>query len=103
MLGATDAKEQAAMAEPAGPAAGAVDHEIVAEALRSLGMFYGAPCALAPILAEARDESEVIRLYILRERPHLLKCYDLEVLVGLVRAAIERRGQPLALEQFVPT
>jgi hypothetical protein len=77
--------------------------EIVAEALRSLGMLYGASCALAPILADARDESEVIRAYILQERPHLLKCYDLDALVGLVRAAIERRGQaPPALEQFVP-
>jgi hypothetical protein len=80
-----------------------VDHERVAEALRSLGMLYGAQCALAPILPGARDESELIRSYILRERPHLLKCYDLEALVRLVRAAMEQRGQPMALEQFVPS
>ena len=90
------------MAAPATSASGAVDHEMVAEALRSLGMLCGAQCALAPILPGARDESELIRSYILRERPHLLKCYDLEVLVGLVRAAMEQRGQAMALEQFVP-
>jgi hypothetical protein len=90
------------MAAPTTPATGAPDHEIVAEALCSLGLLDGSPSALAPRLADARDESELIRSYILRERPHLLKCYDLEVLVGLVRAAIERRGQaPPALEQFV--
>jgi DNA-binding NarL/FixJ family response regulator len=91
------------MAVPGTPATGAVDHEMVAEALRSLGMLYGTQGALAPILADGRDESEVIRSYILRERPHLLKCYDLEVLVGLVRAAIEGREYAPALEQFVPS
>ena len=90
------------MAAPATSAFGAVDHERVAEALRSLGILHGAQCALAPILPGARDEGELIRSYILRERPHLLKCYDLETLVGLVRAAIEQRGQTMALEQFVP-
>lgn len=91
------------MAAPTTPATRAVDHEVVAEALRSLGMLHGAACALAPILGDARNESEAIRSYILRERSHLLKCYDLELLVGLVRAAIERRGQAPALEQFVPS
>src|SRR5712671_4803248 len=90
-------EERAALAAPTTPATGAVDTEIVAEALRSLGILYGARCALAPILANARDENEVIRSYILRERPNLLRCYDLDVLVGLVRAAIERRGQSLEL------
>jgi hypothetical protein len=75
---------------------------MVAEALRSLGILHGAECALAPILPGARDQSEAIRAYILRERPHLLKCYDLETLVALVRAAIEQRGQTMALEQFDP-
>jgi hypothetical protein len=84
------------------PAAGAVDNETVAEALRSLGMLCGSHTVLAPIPAGARDQSEVIRSYILRERPHLLKCYDLEALVGLVRSAIERRGQVPDLEEFVP-
>jgi hypothetical protein len=77
--------------------------EVVAEALRSLGMLDGAQFGLAPMLAEAGDESQVIRAYILQERPHLLKCYDLEALVGIVRTAIERHGQALALEQFVPS
>jgi hypothetical protein len=90
------------MAAPATPVPGAVDHEMVAEALRSLGILHGAQCALAPLLPGARDESDLIRTYILRERPHLLKCYDLETLVALVRAAIEQRGQTMALEQFVP-
>jgi hypothetical protein len=76
---------------------------MVAEALRSLGILHGAHCALAPILPDARDQSEAIRSYILRERPHLLKSYDLEALVGLVRAAIERGRQGLELEEFVPS
>jgi hypothetical protein len=91
------------MAESTTPATGPMDHETVADALRSLGLLHGAPCALAPILVDARDETELIRTYILRERPHLLKCYDLEVLVAVVRAAIERRAQALELEQFVPS
>jgi hypothetical protein len=90
------------MAESTTPATGPVDHETVADALRSLGMLHAASCALAPLLVDARDESELIRSYILRERPHLLKCYDLEVLVAIVRAAIERRAQALDLEQFLP-
>jgi hypothetical protein len=91
------------MAVSGTPSTGAVDQDTVAEALRSLGMLQGAQGAFAPVAADASETSELIRSYILRERPHLLKCYDLEVLVGLVRAAIEQRGQALALEQFVPT
>jgi hypothetical protein len=101
MLPVTHAKEEHAMAAATTPAR-ALDHEVFAEALRSLGMLYDARSPLASILAGARDESEAIRAYILRERPHLLKCYDLEALVALVRAAIERRGHALSLEQFAP-
>jgi len=90
------------MAAPA-TYAPAVDEEMVAEALRSLGLLQGAQCALARILPGARDESDAIRAYILGERPHLLKCYDLETLVGVVRAAIARGRQAPELEEFVPS
>jgi hypothetical protein len=79
------------------------DHDIVAQALRSLGMLYSSRCVLAPIPVAAGDEGELIRSYILRERPHLLKCYELEALVGLVRSAIERRRHLLEFEEFVPS
>jgi hypothetical protein len=91
------------MAAPTTPAPGTLDHEIVAQALRSLGMLHGTRSALAPIPVAAGDQGELIRSYILRERPHLLKCYDLEALVGLVRVAIERRRHLPELEEFVPS
>ena len=49
---------------------------------------------------EARDEAEAIRAYIAHERPHLLSCYDMETLVGLVTALLgEGANYPAALEQ----
>lgn len=53
----------------------ALDQEFVADAQRRLG----------PAPAQ-----EAIRAYLLQERPHLLKCYDLDTLVGLLRSAMER-------------
>lgn len=78
--------------------------EDLAGALRALGLLYGTQAeALADAVRGAADEREAVRSYILRERPHLLACYDLEALVDLVRSAVERRaaGQPV-VEQFLP-
>jgi hypothetical protein len=80
--------------------AAAPDPEALAGALRSLGMLYG---ARQPLAGGAEDESEAIRAWIRRERPHLLACYDLEELVALVRAARQRGADAGAtLEQFGP-
>jgi hypothetical protein len=89
----------------ASPGSRPVDQEALADALRALGMLYGAQReALAEIAAGARNMDEAIRTYILRERPHLLACYDIETLVGLVRDAIERRSEHRpALEPFLPS
>jgi hypothetical protein len=81
-----------------------VDHEALADALRSLGMLYGSTRDLAESARGARDDAEAIRAYILHERPHLLHSYDIEALVGLVRGAMESRaGAQPSLEQFVPS
>ena len=81
------------------------DPEILAEALRSLGLFYGSgSSALAEAARGAADEREAISAYLRRERPHLLACYDLEVLVGLVHARIEQRSeQAPAMESYGPS
>lgn len=79
-----------------------VDHEALASALRALGMLEGAGAPLAAIAREARDEAEAIRAYIARERPHLLACYDMEALVGLVKALRDAGAEPPALEQSHP-
>jgi len=81
----------------------AVDVEALAAALRALGMLYGASQPLAQTIAGAKDEAEAIRMYIERERPHLLSCYDIETLVKMVRAALESRAEAKAgVEQFSP-
>ncbi len=81
------------------------DPDALLDALRSLGMLYGAQSAtLAQLARDGGDEAQAIRAYILKERPHLLASYDLETLVWLVRGAIERRaGHGAALEQFGPS
>jgi len=58
-------------------------------------MLYGASRPLAEIIAGAKSEAEAIRMYIERERPHLLSSYDLETLVedGPGRARGEDRRQ----------
>jgi hypothetical protein len=87
--------------DPTPPAV--LDHEAIAGALRALGMLYGAKQPLATTAAGAADEAEVIRAYLERERPHLLKCYDLETLVQLVRSAREGGAEAGAsFEQFGP-
>ncbi len=81
----------------------AVDVEALAAALRALGMLYGASQPLAQTIAGAKDEAEAIRMYIERERPHLLSCYDIETLVKMVRAALESSAEAKAgVEQFSP-
>lgn len=80
-----------------------VDHEALADALRSLGMLYGSRGDFAEVARGALDDAEAIRAYILSERPHLLHSYDIEALVGLVRGAMERRaGAQPSFEQFGP-
>ena len=65
----------------------AVNAEALAGALRALGMLYGASQPLAEIIAGAKSEAEAIRMYIERERPHLLASYDLETLVKMEGSA----------------
>ena len=81
-----------------------VDQEALADALRSLGMLYGAQGeTLAAVARAAPDDRGAIRAYILSERPHLLQSYDIDALVGLVRGAMERRaGAAPSLEQVGP-
>jgi hypothetical protein len=79
------------------------DPGALAAALRTLGIFYGAERPLADVVSGAADETEAIRQYIEAERPHLLTCYDMEALVGLVLAA--RTGAieaPASIEAYRP-
>ncbi len=89
------------MNEPSGQEA--VNIEALASALRALGMLYGAKEPLATTVAGAKSEAEAIRMYIERERPHLLSCYDMDTLVEMIRAALEANAEPsTVLEQFSP-
>jgi len=81
----------------------AVDVEGLAAALRALGMLYGASQPLATIVEGAKSEAEAIRMYIERERPHLLSSYDLEALVKMVQGAREAKTDAKAsVEQYSP-
>jgi thymidine phosphorylase len=81
-----------------------VDAEALAGALRALGMLYGASQPLAKTIAGAKTETEAIRMYIERERPHLLASYDLETLVKMVQGAREAKTDAKAsVEQFSPS
>ena len=77
-------------------AAKSIDAAALAAALRALNIFYGAERPLADTVAGAADEAEAVRAYIRRERPHLLKCYELEALVGLVLDARRASAEPPA-------
>ena len=81
-----------------------VDPEALAGALRALGMLYGASQPLEKTIAGAKNEAEAIRMYIERERPHLLSSYDLEALVKMVQAARAANTEAKAgVEQFSPS
>ncbi len=81
----------------------AVDPEALAGALRALGLLYGASQPLVETIAGAKTEAEAIRIYIERERPHLLSRYPLETLVKMVQAARESSTEAKAsVEQFSP-
>jgi len=81
-----------------------VDAEALAGALRALGMLYGASQPLAKTIARAKTEAEAIRMYIERERPHLLSSYDLDALVKMVQAAREEKTDAkAAMEQYSPS
>ncbi len=82
----------------------AVDAEALAGALRALGMLYGASQPLAETIAGAKSEAEAIRMYIERERPHLLSSYDLDALVKMVQAALEEKTDAKhGVEQYSPS
>ena len=86
------------------PDKSSVDVEALAAALRALGMLYGASQPLAQTIAGAKDEAEAIRMYVERERPHLLASYDLETLVKMVQGAREAKTDAKAsVEQFSPS
>ncbi|HZE12050.1 MAG TPA: hypothetical protein VE034_10755 [Burkholderiales bacterium] len=81
----------------------AVDVEALDAALRALGMFYGASQPLAKTVEGAKTEAEAIRMYIERERPHLLSSYDLDTLVKMVQGAREAKTDAKAsVEQYSP-
>ena len=81
------------------PSRPAIDHEALSGALCALGIDVSAD-PLAAVTRAARDEAEAIRAYIAHERPHLLSCYDMETLVGLVKALLDAGASfPAALEQ----
>ena len=79
------------------------DIAAVEEALRVLGLLYGAKAALAECAAGCQDESALIRAYFLRERPHLVASYGMEPLVTLVRSTMRThaRHDPI-FEQYMP-
>jgi hypothetical protein len=90
------------MTEPSGKEV--VNVEALASALRTLGMLYGASQPLATTVAGAKSEAEAIRMYIERERPHLLSSYDLDALVKMVQAAREEKTDAKAgMEQYSPS
>ena len=81
----------------------AVDTVALADALRSLGMLYGAQHTFAATVAGAADEKAAIRKYIEHERAHLLATYDIDHLVSLVLEARASKAQSHnAIEQFNP-
>src|SRR5215467_14203062 len=81
----------------------AVDVEALAGALRALGMMYGATRPLAKIVEGAKSEAEALRLYIERERPHLLSSYDLDALVKMVQGARQKKADAKAsVEHYRP-
>lgn len=76
-----------------------IDTPALASALRCIGLFYGLEQPLAATVAGATDEAEAIRAFIRRERPHLLKAYDLETLVQMVLSAREASHEaPASIE-----
>jgi hypothetical protein len=81
-----------------------VNAEALERALRALGMLYGASQPLAKTIAGAKSDAEAIRMYIERERPHLLASYDLDALVRMVEGAREAKTDAKAsVEQFSPS
>jgi len=58
--------------------------------------------AFADALDQGSDEVEAVREYFRRERPHLLACYELEALVGMVLASRAAGVEALApIEAYV--
>lgn len=81
----------------------ALDAARVEGGLRALGLLYGSLQALRDIVAGSQDEAGAIREYLVQRRPHLLSCYDLDELVGMVLAAGEQAPDGCAvIEQFLP-
>ena len=80
-----------------------LDQNELCAALSALGMLYGAKLLPTPAIAGTPEEADSIRDFITRERPQLLSIYNMEALIGLVRAARARRAEsPPAIEQLRP-
>jgi hypothetical protein len=85
------------------PLTASIDAAGLAAALRSLGICHAADPALVEIAARANDEADAVRVFIRRERPHLLTCYDLEGLVGAVLATRAAGAEsPASLDSYLP-
>ena len=71
--------------------------------LRAMGLLYGSSGDLQEVAAHAGDEAGAVRAYILRGRPHLLSCYDVDSLVAMVLAACDEPAENASMiEQFHP-
>jgi hypothetical protein len=81
----------------------AIDVSRLEAGLRAMGLLYGSCTDLRDVAAHAGDEAGAVRAYILRGRPHLLSCYDVDSLVAMVLAACDEPAQGgTMIEQFHP-
>jgi hypothetical protein len=82
-----------------------IDISRLAAGLRAMGLLYGSSTQLRDAVAQSADEAGAVRAYILRGRPHLLSCYDVDSLVAMVLAACdapEGAESTAMIEQFHP-
>jgi hypothetical protein len=81
----------------------AIDLSRIATGLRAMGLLYGSGADFDDAVAQAGDDAGAVRAYILRVRPHLLSCYDVDSLVAMVLAACDEPVESTAMiEQFHP-
>jgi hypothetical protein len=82
---------------------GTVDIKALENALRQLGMLYGAKQPLEVTMRGARTDEDAIRAYISMERPHLLQIYEFDVLVKMIQDARDGKADGShGMEQFSP-
>lgn len=80
-----------------------IDAQALADALSTFGLLYGSRDALMGAAAHAADEADAVRIFIRREKAHLLASYDLDALVAMVLQARSRNeGAPASFEQYDP-